>query len=165
MSDCMIVRRGGGGGEAIKLRSETVTPSASPQTVLPGDGFDGLSFVTVYGDSDLVSENIKDGVTIFNVTGNYTGESSEGDADDYSPSTHNLLLVYADTQATWVSVSVPSTGYFKRSTDFFSDSRGRRFPFFIPADMCGNAQIKVSSLPTTTYYVELPESPGYFIQA
>lgn len=55
------------------LQSKTVTPSATPQTVTPSTGYRGLSSVTVNGDSDLVAENVKNGVEIFGVTGTYKG--------------------------------------------------------------------------------------------
>ena len=47
MSDAMITRRGGGGGKEIKLQTKFATPSTSSQDVLPGEGFDALSKVTV----------------------------------------------------------------------------------------------------------------------
>lgn len=52
-----------------KLQSKTATPSTSTQYVKPSSGYDGLSQVTVYGDSDLTADNIMKGVNIFNVTG------------------------------------------------------------------------------------------------
>ena len=55
---------------------KTVTPKATSQTVLPDQGDDGLSQVTVSGDSNLVAGNIKKDVSIFGVTG--TLESSSG---------------------------------------------------------------------------------------
>nr|DAG64107.1 MAG TPA: tail protein [Caudoviricetes sp.] len=59
-----------------KLQTKTVTPSASTQTVKPDSGYDGLSQVTVNGNSNLVAGNIKSGVSIFGVTGTYTGSGS-----------------------------------------------------------------------------------------
>ena len=66
---------------SLRLRSASVTPTKDGTTVSPGSdsggvAYDGLSSVQVYGDNNLVSENIKDGVKIFNVTGNYSGSSA-----------------------------------------------------------------------------------------
>ena len=56
-----------------KLQSKEVIPSSRNQTVFPDTDYDGLSHVTVTGDPDLVSGNIKEGVNIFGVTGTHTG--------------------------------------------------------------------------------------------
>lgn len=60
-----------GARSSPQLQSKSVTPSASTQYVTPSIGYDGLSQVTVGGSSNLVSSNIKNGVNIFGVTGNY----------------------------------------------------------------------------------------------
>lgn len=57
----------------ISLQQKTVVPSASQQVITADSGYDGLSQVTVSGDSDLTPGNIKQGVDIFGVTGTYTG--------------------------------------------------------------------------------------------
>ena len=74
------------GSAAPVLRSANVTPSAEQQIVTPGNGYDGLSQVTVAGDADLVAGNIKRGVNIFNVTGTYEGSAagSEIEVDNLS---------------------------------------------------------------------------------
>ena len=54
---------------------KTVVPSATSQTVLPDQGDDGLSQVTVSGDANLVAGNIKKDVSIFGVTGTLEGGS------------------------------------------------------------------------------------------
>lgn len=63
--------------DAPELQEKTVTPTAQTQTVTPSADYDGLSKVTVEGDSYLKSGNIKAGVTIFGVPGNYTGEGCD----------------------------------------------------------------------------------------
>lgn len=52
----------------------TYTPGTSNQTISSGYYLTGTQ--TIKGDSNLVSENIKSGVTIFNVAGTYGGSSS-----------------------------------------------------------------------------------------
>lgn len=61
------------GGASPTLQSRTVTPSSSQQTIYPQSGYDALSSVIVNGDSNLVSNNIKSGTSIFGIIGNYTG--------------------------------------------------------------------------------------------
>ena len=68
------------GGGTPSLQAKTATPSASQQVITADAGYDGLSQVTVSGDSDLIAGNIKSGVNIFGVTGSYTGPSyTDGD--------------------------------------------------------------------------------------
>ena len=68
---------------------KTVVPSASSQTVLPDQGDDGLSQVTVSGDANLVAGNIKKDVSIFGVTG--TLESSSGGGSGGSANLLNVI--------------------------------------------------------------------------
>ena len=96
-----------GGSSGVKLQSKTVSPSESTKTVSPDSGYDGLIKVTVNaknaatyipkttdqsiasgqylsgtqtikGDANLVAGNIKSGVSVFGVTGTYTGGGSSG---------------------------------------------------------------------------------------
>lgn len=62
---------GGGGDKTPNLQSKTVTPTNASQTVYPDSSFDGLAGVSVQGDSNLVSSNIKYGKDIFGVVGSY----------------------------------------------------------------------------------------------
>lgn len=61
----------------------TYTPSRSDQTIASGTYCSGVQ--TIKGDSNLLAVNIKNGVTIFGVTGKYEGEDS-GSGDEDGPS-------------------------------------------------------------------------------
>lgn len=54
--------------------AQTYTPTTTSQTIASGQYLTGTQ--TIAGDANLIAENIKDGVTIFGVTGTYTGGSS-----------------------------------------------------------------------------------------
>ena len=63
------------------LQSKPATPSTSQQTITADNGYYGLSQVTVSAvtssiDANIVAGNIKSGVSILGVTGNYTGASA-----------------------------------------------------------------------------------------
>lgn len=62
------------------LTTLPVTPQTSPQTIVPSGNVDGYNQVTVSAvtgaiDPNITASNIKDGVTILGVTGDYTGGS------------------------------------------------------------------------------------------
>lgn len=69
----MIVnmRAGGGGTPDWIFQQKSVTPNGNATIVNYDGDYDGLSSVTIYGDADLVSSNIKSGITIFGVRGTY----------------------------------------------------------------------------------------------
>lgn len=70
-SEILSIEGGGGTGGTGNLQEKAVTPSTQDQIVLPDEGYDGLSKVIVTGDSDLVPSNIKNGVNLFGVQGQY----------------------------------------------------------------------------------------------
>ena len=63
---------------AITLQDKTITPTVEEQIVFPDDNYNGLNKVTINAvtneiDENIKSENIKNGVDILGVTGNYVG--------------------------------------------------------------------------------------------
>ena len=63
---------------AITLQDKTITPTIKEQIVFPDDNYNGLNKVTINAvtnkiDENIKSENIKNGVDILGVTGNYVG--------------------------------------------------------------------------------------------
>lgn len=64
------------------LQEKIITPTNTNQNIVPDQGYVGLSRVTVQGDANLDASNIKNGVSIFGVTGTmevggYTGDSTD----------------------------------------------------------------------------------------
>ena len=59
-------------GTITSINAQTITPTTTNQTVNGNVFLAGA--ITIAGDANLLAENIKSGVTIFGVTGTYTGE-------------------------------------------------------------------------------------------
>lgn len=109
-----------------KLQSKTATPNTSDITVVPDTGYDGLSQVTVNGDSNLTSDNIKSGVSIFGVNGSYGGGGGSGSTG------YNVFVQQSEPESkdgVWIKSSggngetkfyeyVSTTGEFLEASNF-----------------------------------------------
>lgn len=73
--------KGGGGEEVIIWHEYEVMPKNYDFPITAPDGH-GIRKVTVLGDADLIPENIKKGVNLFNVAGSYVGYITVASEDD-----------------------------------------------------------------------------------
>lgn len=64
------------GSGVTKKSAATYTPKTTDQSIASGQYLSGTQ--TIKGDANLVAGNIKSGVSIFGVTGTYTGGGSSG---------------------------------------------------------------------------------------
>lgn len=64
--------------------AKTITPSTTAQIAVASGRYT-TGAVMVAGDSNLLASNIKSGVSMFGVTGNYTGKNSGGSAGEWTP--------------------------------------------------------------------------------
>lgn len=61
--------------------AKTITPTTASQIAVSSGYYTGGN-VTVAGDSNLLAENIKSGVSIFGVSGNYVGSGGDTSVED-----------------------------------------------------------------------------------
>lgn len=91
-----------GGGSGV-LDTLSVTPSTQAQSITPPAGTDGYNRVNVSAvdasiDSNIVAGNIKNGVSILGVTGEYSGAGSNYQSKSVTPTAAGLTVT-------------PDTGY------------------------------------------------------
>ena len=97
------------------LQAKTATPGAAQQVIEPDSGYDGLSAVTISGDADLVTGNIKKDVNIFGVTGTFEGGGGGRVTQDSSGmltlSEDGSIVAEVPLSVTQNGRSVPPTGF------------------------------------------------------
>lgn len=149
--------RGQGGGSvrfslggAAELQAKSVTPTKQQQTVVPDQGYDGLSSVAVGAvtaaiDANIQAGNIKQGVTILGVQGTHQGGT---DTSDATATAEDMLFgktAYVNGQKITGEVSVTQEQVFYRNADF------------LWGGYIGNLGIHV---PQAQHQIVLGDSPG-----
>lgn len=93
------------------LQAKTVTPAKNAQVITPDSGYDGLSRVAVRGDSNLVADNIKSGVSIFGVAGNYEGSGGAQIASGtFAPDDTGIYNISVDFTPRYMMLMLMETG-------------------------------------------------------
>ena len=97
--------------ESANLTTLAVTPSKTAQTHTPTGSVDGwnqvnVSAVTSSIDSNITAGNIKDGVSILGVTGNYTGITPNLTTLGVTPSTSSQTITPTGSVDGWNQVNV-----------------------------------------------------------
>ena len=107
-------------------QEKTVTPSTQVQVVTPDENYDGLSQVTVSGDSNLTAENIKKDISIFGITGTYAGESSSSTNNceayeiDVTNPTVSFNTASGDIKVYGYAYATSSSGWGSTSTTMYA---------------------------------------------
>ena len=100
------------------LQAKSVTPTASEQVVTPDASYDGLSQVTIAGDANLTSENIKSGVSIFGITGTLATAASDNNAEAYEIDATNPTVSFKTSG----TIKVYGYGYTTSSSSWGGSS-------------------------------------------
>ena len=115
-------------GSITSKSAATYTPTTADQTISAGQYLSGAQ--TIKGDANLIADNIKDGVSLFGITGSYSGLQQPKlaslnyfQATSYAPDTNNQDLyigilngIYGDTNITFELyrddvLLIPSSAY------------------------------------------------------
>lgn len=121
-------------GSSSVITSLSITPTTSAQTITAPSGTDGYSPVSVAAvtssiDANIIAGNIKDGVTILGVTGNYTGGGSSGTSDvpltrvtdDNNNEIGTWFMNFLDGNGNLYKVVLLDAQYRNNSTQWCSD--------------------------------------------
>lgn len=109
-------------GSITSKSATTYTPGTSDQTIASGQYLSGAQ--TIKGDSNLVAGNIKSGVSIFGVSGTYSGSggSSSGiQAQHITSKTDQITISGSGTVKVWGYGHYSSGTYSKTTYAFVGD--------------------------------------------
>ncbi len=87
-----------------QLQTKSITPSVNTQYITPSTGYDGLSQVIINGDSNLISQNIKSGVSIFGVSGNLSQGIIKLTSGEFSLTSNTLTFIFNSLPSSVTSV-------------------------------------------------------------
>ena len=105
---------------AITLQDKTITPTIEEQIVFSDDNYNGLNKVTINAvtneiDENIKSENIKNGVNILGVTGNYVGSK-------YAPR-HISFYYYSGTELDYEIANLDTSNITSMNSMFYKCSK------------------------------------------
>ena len=120
--------------------AKTITPTTTSQVAVSSGYYTGGA-VTVAGDSNLVADNIKSGVSIFGVSGSYVGTGSSGG----DTSTEDAIITRTLTEYTNDRVSLIGENTFYKCSSLISVN----FPAV--TTICSGAFQQCSSLTSISF--------------
>lgn len=97
------------GSGVTKKSAATYTPGTSNQTIAASQYLNGAQ--TIKGDANLVAGNIKSGVSIFGVTGNYAGSSSGGSSGNNNVEAYHVTSTSPSVNFKTSSGTIKIWGY------------------------------------------------------
>lgn len=104
----------------------TITPSTFSQTIASGTYLTGTQ--TIKGDSNLIARNIKNGTSIFGVTGTYVGSGSGGidtsDATATASDMANGVTAYANGKKITGTINTVKSGVGYTPSDVTASKNG-----------------------------------------
>lgn len=145
------------------LQDKYIQPKKDEQIVAADDGYDGLNQVIVYGDANLVAENIVSGKTIFGVAGTADGGGTSGGGSsniDICTVGFNNTDISCECPILAVVATVFENG--KYGTYIYTEQNGYNlsgeaiYDIYIPNVVCGTKIYFVALIP---YY----ENSGSFV--
>ena len=119
-------------GTITSQAAQTITPGTTDKTIAAGKYLSGTQ--TIKGDSNLIASNIKNGVSIFGVTGNYVGTTIATNLDPSSfisttQSSTTIPITYQSKTLIYATVETLNLRLYRSADSIYigqysSDSEG-----------------------------------------